>query len=344
MEQSIIRDYVAEASTVLKKYPIQAFFIKKYQYRTKKAVWFVKTNQKNYALKRYLLDKKQWDMMISTYNFFSKEVNNVAPLINSKDDKPWVIYDNNYYILTNWVKGETPDYTNPDDLTKLVQGIAKLHLAARNYKETQKDNIDKHLGRWPLETRRKQGLLLEYKYEAENRISEAFCKLYLKHYQNYFELFEEVAEIFESRLYQKWVNKVKETPCLCVNGFSPQNFSLGEKENFWLLHLDNICLDLPAKDLRKLIFKTMYIKGKWCPETFSLIMKIYLELYPLTRDELKVLLAELKAPHLFVNITTKFFLNRKPHWSKEKFNSYLIKAIKLEQNKLDVLNRFWHLI
>ncbi|MFZ7103647.1 MAG: CotS family spore coat protein [Peptococcaceae bacterium] len=344
MDQSIIKDYVADASTVLKQYPIQALFIKKYQYKSKKAVWFVKTNQANYALKRYWLDDKQWNTIISAYNYLSKEVNNVAPLLSTKDANLWTKYKDNYYILTNWVKGSTPDYTNNEDLTKLTRGIAELHTAARNYPAADMENADKYLGRWPLDTRRKQGLLLEYKYEAENIGTHSFAKLYLKHYQSFFEIYEEVAEVFEHQIYQQWVKKTKEYPCLCVNGFSPHNFSLGEKNILWLLHLDNICLDLPARDIRKLILKTMYIKEKWCPETFALIMKNYLNIFPLAKDELKVLLAELKSPHLFFNVTTNFFLNQKANREADYYKTHLIKTLKFEQGKLDILSRFWQLL
>jgi len=219
MDQSIYKDYVKDASFVIKKYPIYVLLIKKHQYRSDKAVWFIKGNNKNYALKRYLLDKDQWQIMISAYNYLSKEVNNVAPLISSINNEPWVIYDGCYYILTNWVKGKRPDYTNPDDLIKLTRGIAQLHRAAKDYEIPKVIRIDKHLGNWPLLTRRKQGLLLEYKYEAEADSTDSINKLYLKHYQKYFELYEEVAEVFESKLYDKWVEKIRKAPCLCVNGF-----------------------------------------------------------------------------------------------------------------------------
>ncbi|MFZ5942974.1 MAG: CotS family spore coat protein [Bacillota bacterium] len=344
MDQSIIKDYVADASKILKEYPVQSLFIKKYLYKSRKAVWFIKTHQKNFALKRYSLDEKQWAVMISAYNYLSKEVNNVAPLINTKSGNLWVKDNQNYYILTNWVKGKTPDYKKQDDLTKLTQGIAKLHLAAKDYRAEDLEKGNGNLGLWPLNTRRKQGLLLEYKYEAENNNSESFAKLYLKHFQKFFDLYEDVAETFENKIYQQWVDKVKQNPCLCVNGFAPHNFSLGEKGNFWLLHLDNICLDIPARDLRKLIFKSMYIKEDWSPETFSLIMGNYLKVYPLAKDELKILLAELKSPHFFFNITTRFFLNQNSSWSNETFNKLLIKAIKFEQKKLEVLSRFWQLL
>jgi len=344
MDQDIYKDYVKDASLVIKQYPIDVVLIKKHFYRTDKAVWFIKSNNKNYALKRYLVNKDQWQIMISAYNYLSKEVSNVAPLINTITDQPWAIHNDCYYILTNWVKERKPNYKTPDDLIKLTRGIAQLHQAAQNYKIPNIAQIDKHLGSWPLLTRRKQGLLLEYKYEAEADSNDIINKLYLKHYQKFFELYEEVAEVFESKLYKQWVMKIKKKPCLCVNGFSPHNFSLGEGDTVWLLHLDNICLDLPTRDLRKLIFKTMYIKKTWCSETLALIIRNYLEIFPLSKEELKILLAELKAPHLFFNVSTNYFLKQKPQWSKEKFKTMLIDAIKFEQNKLDVLSHFWQII
>jgi len=336
MSQSIIKDYVAEAQLIIKKYPVHT---------SKKAVWFIKTHYQNYALKRYLLDKEQWKFMISAYKYLSQEVNNVAPLINTKDNQPWVTHDNHYYMLTNWVKGHMPNYDNKTDLEMLTHGIANLHIASQEYKPYNKEEYKANkLGGWSDEIRRKQGLLLEYKYEVENQTSEKFSKIYLKNFQDFFELYEEVAEVFESSIYKEWVKKIEKNPCLCVNSFSPKNFSLGEEKKVWLLHLDNICIDLPARDLRKLLFKVMYLKGKWCAETLAMIMKNYLQLYPLSENELRVVIAELKAPHLFSNITSRYFLDKNCQWSKEKFTNHLIKAIKLENQKLNILARFWKIL
>lgn len=340
MNSGIYKDYVQDASIVIKKYPIQVLFIKKHLYKTDKAVWFIKATDNNYALKRYLLDKDQWKIMISAYNYLSQGVNNVAPLIKTSEGQPWFIYDQHYYILTNWVKGKMPNYNDSEDLVKLTRGIAQLHLAAKDYKVPEIAPRRQYLGNWPLTTRRKQGLLLEYKYEAEADASNLLSKLYLKHYQKYFELYEEVAEVFESKIYTEWVKKIHESPCLCVNGFSPHNFSLEEKGAFWLLHLDNICLDLPARDIRKLIYKTMYFRKNWSLETLDLIIQNYLDIYPLSKDELKILMAELKAPHLFLNSSSNYFLKLKPLWSQEKFKTQFVEVLKFEQNKLETLSRF----
>ncbi|NLW23728.1 MAG: CotS family spore coat protein [Clostridia bacterium] len=340
-----VKDYVADAQVVLKSFPIVAFSIKKYQFLPKKSVWFVKTNQKNYALKRYLLNEEQWQFMISAYDRLSQEkIKYVAPLTKTKSGQLWIKYNGYYYILSDWVKGTVPDYTNERDLSMLAQGIAQLHLTSPSYNLPYKEHAEKNLGRWPEEMRRKQGLLLEYKYEAENESSVFFSKLYLRNYQIFFELFEEAAKTIESPLYSHWVKKIKKNTCLCINGFSPRNFSLGKEDTVWFLHLDNICIDLPARDLRKLLFKVMYINNTWDPHLFSLILRDYLQIHPLTTDELKVLLAELKAPHLFLNIASKYYLNRKPKWSKELFNSILTKTLRLEYEKLEVLKKFWQLI
>src|SRR5690554_4583884 len=118
MEQTIYRDYVKDASVVIKQYPISVLLIKKHQYRTDKAVWFIKSKNKNYCLKRYNLNKDQWQIMISAYNYLSKEVNNVAPLIETINKEPWTVYNDSYYILTNWVKGRKPNLNSLEDLIK----------------------------------------------------------------------------------------------------------------------------------------------------------------------------------------------------------------------------------
>lgn len=335
-------DYVADAQLVLKQYPIHLFLIKKYQFQDKKAVWFIKTNKDLLALKRYGLDEQKWQAMISAYDFINKKGGNISPLIYTWDNKPWVYLKDYYYILTPWVKGKPADYLKEDSIVPIAHGISKIHCMSKNFQVPKDSYWKEYLGSWPEKTRRKQGLLLEYRYQAENLLPKTFAKIYLDNFQTFFSLLEDVAEVFEGPLYKKWVKKISKEPCLCLNDFSPKNFSIG-KDKTWILHIDNICIDLPARDLRKFIYRVMLTKETWCKETFATIMKEYLKLYPLSSDELKILLAELKIPYHFMNTTSRYFLQESSS-NFDNFSTILNKSLKLEQSKLSLLYRFWQLI
>lgn len=335
-------DYVADAQLVLKKYPINLFLIKKYQFQDKKAVWFIKTSKDLLSLKRYALDEQKWQAMISAYDFLSKKGGNISPLIYTWDNKPWVYSKDYYYILSPWVKGKPANYLNQENVISIAQAVAKIHSLSKNFRVPKDSYWQEYLGSWPEKTRRKQGLLLEYRYQSENLLPQTFAKVYLDNFQTFFSLLEDVSEAFEGPLYREWVKKISREPCLCLNGFSPRNFSVG-KDKTWILHIDNICIDLPARDLRKFLYQVMSTKETWCKETFATIMKEYLKLYPLSDDELKILLAELKTPYHFMNITSRYFLQEDSS-KLENFSTLLNKTLKLEQSKFSLLYRFWQLI
>ena len=124
-------DYVADAQLVLKKYPINLFLIKKYQFQDKKAVWFIKTSKDLLSLKRYALDEQKWQAMISAYDFLSKKGGNISPLIYTWDNKPWVYSKDYYYILSPWVKGKPANYLNQENVISIAQAAAKIHSLSK---------------------------------------------------------------------------------------------------------------------------------------------------------------------------------------------------------------------
>lgn len=339
MKNNYLHDYVAEAQLILKYYPVQVLLLKKYHCENNKAVWFVKTHDKNLALKRYDLTKEQWNKMISVYYFFSQNGVNIAPLVTTKDYKTWVSWGNKYYILSNWVKINNPDFKAMSDIIKLTQGVANIHLCSKNYSPKSRDYKDKY-----TEIRRKQGLLLEYRYEAENNLTDSFSQIYLQNFQYFFDLWESIGIAFKNELYDKWLSMINKQPCICLNSFSPQNFSLDNNSKLWLLHLDNVCIDLPILDLRQLLFKIMYIREAWDEQIFINILKEYLKIYPLNNDQLTLLLADLKTPHLFFNVATNYFLFSNNEQIKNRLTNSLLKAIKLEKEKINLLKNFWNFL
>lgn len=339
MANSILRDYVAEAQFILKNYPIEPMIVKQHQYNNKKAVWFIKTKDHSYALKRYTLTKEKWEKIISAYYYLYQKEINIGSLIVSNNYKPWIAHNNNYYILTSWVKGSLPDFTNPQDITKLTKNIANLHQQSKEYTPSTRDYKDKC-----SEIQRKQGLLLEYKYEAENTSKESFSRIYLKNFKHFFDIWEDGTNNYCNSTYEKCMKKLKEKPCLCLNSFSPQNFSLDKDGNLWTLHLDKICIDFPTTDLRQLLFKIMYINEDWNEEIFSKIIKNYMKVNNLTKDELKLLLTDLEMPHLFFNISSHYYLFPNNTAYKAKLTTNLTNAIELESKKTKLLQKFWELV
>lgn len=336
---TIFQDYVAEAQIILKNYPIKPNLIKQTQLDSKKAVWYVKTDENSYALKRYTLTREKWSKIISAYYYLFRKDFNIAPLIATNDFKPWIISDNNFYLLTNWVKGDLPDLTNIKDIIKITESIANLHLHSKEYTPQTREYEDTD-----IELKRKHGLLLEYKYHAENKKNEEFSLIYLKYFEYFFNSWEAALQKLAKSNYKELVKNLDKDPCLCLNNFTPSNFSLDANNNLWILHLDNINIDLPISDLRQFICKIMYVNGAWDKDIFSQIMESYLKIYPLTKEELKLLLIDLQVPHMFFNIATNYFLLSIDKAAASTLTASLNKAIALEKEKPLILNDFWKLI
>jgi hypothetical protein len=80
-------------------------------------------------------------------------------------------------------------------------------------------------------------------------------------------------------------------------------------------------------------------RGGWDLSLASDMLRSYHKVLSLTREEYEVLFIDLRFPHLFYGITSKYYDNRSGEWSPAKHLSKLKKIIEIEKSKAVVLNK-----
>jgi len=84
-------------------------------------------------------------------------------------------------------------------------------------------------------------------------------------------------------------------------------------KSFKKFDTDSITIDIPARDIRKLLNKIMKKNGKWNLEILRKFIRIYQSENPLSFSEWTVF------PHLFLGAMNKFYYKRDKEWSFDLF-------------------------
>jgi spore coat protein I len=122
-----------------------------------------------------------------------------------------------------------------------------------------------------------------------------------------------------------------ESVVLCHQDYGRGNALLFNGQVF-VLDLDGVTFDLPARDLRKLIGKNAENRGSWHSETISDILGWYEEINPLNNKEKEVLYIDMLFPHWFYGLVKNLFKGGKTLKPSE-----IEKIAKLEESKVALL-------
>jgi spore coat-associated protein S len=63
--------------------------------------------------------------------------------------------------------------------------------------------------------------------------------------------------------YKNWVEKGRQQGVLCHQDFAAGNLLIDPSGKLYVLDTDGITIDIPARDLRKILCKVMKKNGKW---------------------------------------------------------------------------------
>jgi len=97
---------------------------------------------------------------------------------------------------------------------------------------------------------------------------------------------------------------------LCHQDYGKGN-ALLTPAGVWVLDLDGVTFELAARDLRKIILKTMENQGNWQEEAMREIVSWYEKINPLTEEEKKMVYIDTLFPHSFFGTVKNQFIKSK---------------------------------
>lgn len=309
----------AIAINVLKEYGITPEKLSLIQGGTIKTVWKFHFRNRRYCLKRL---KQTYDKALFSVNaqIYIKNNGGKVPAIALNNEKqPITKYNGQLFVLYEWIDGRDLNFNIGAEFRQAVQGLARFHTASKGYRPAGQFRVSTKLGKWP-----EQYESMKRKMSAWAEISSANSSL--PHFKAYsanigpiMTLADKASHRLDMSDYAELAKEGSPFVALCHQDFGRGNV-LAAADGIYILDLDGVTYDLPARDLRKIIGKNAENTGRWSDEAIGEILGWYTEINPLCEGEFEVLYADLTFPHWFFGLVKNLFQNGK-----------LVKAAEIER-------------
>lgn len=335
--------YQEPLDKVLDNYDITVKTIKIETYKDKKAVWWVETDKGRMVLKKVSSSEQTLKFLLSALRHLRGNGIHLAPIIKTKSGADYTVADGTCYVLSGAVDGKSPSYEN--DLEIIVRGLAEFHTASHGFKVLPDTKPKIHLGNWVQDlSSQLEKMRSFYDKEASVNGSNKIGQFIVAEFPYFYERALDAIDRLSSGDYTDWVEKGGRQGVLCHQDFAAGNLLLHPSGKLYVLDTDGITVDIPARDIRKILCKIMKKRGKWEFELTKRILKIYQSVNPLEPSEWRVVMTDIMFPHLFLGAMNKYCFRRDKEWTEEKYYKRIKEMCAFEKTIEPILKNFDALI
>jgi spore coat protein I len=318
--------FLDTARCVLAQYPVIVKDIRIIQGEAKKAIWLVATDRGALALKRHARPVRRVVFSLCAQEYISLRGGRVPGLLRPDGDSLHVEEEGMAFSLSSWVEGRQLVLEREEDLFMALEALGHFHRSSQGFKIPAGVQVSTKLGRWPHHYSSMTQRLSEWSEVASERRG-TLGHIYQCLAPEMLDMAAEALALLEGSGYGQWVEQASVTGNLCHQDYGQGNAIMGDG-GVWVIDLDDITLDLPARDLRKITNKAMKRRGGWDGPLFLAMMEAYERERPLSDSEKRVLFVDLLFPHVFHDTAKNPF--RK---GKATSASKLEEAFALERSK-----------
>lgn len=320
------------AKDVLMSYGIKPDSIRVVQSGSIKTVWKISAAGKQLCLKRLrqTMDKAQFSVNAQIY--IKRSGGLVPGIILDKNNRPIVQYNDQLFVLYEWIDGKDLNFGNPAEFKQAVQGLARFHIATKGYKPDNGVRVSSKLGKWPEQYASMKAKLAAWKEIAAANPSIASNQAYIKYCTSMINIANQAIEKLSQSEYGRLAASGSTSVVLCHQDYGKGN-ALAAGNDVFILDLDGVTFDLPARDLRKIIGKQAENRGQWQAATINDIIGWYSEVNPLSSAEKNTVYIDLLFPHWFYGLVKNQFQGGKTLRASE-----IERIARLEEAKVPILN------
>lgn len=341
---ALVEDTREPLNEVLGNYDIKVTGIRNETYKDKKGVWWIQTASGQKVLKKISNSESTFKYIISAVRHLTGNGVLIPAIVKTKDNNDYVNMNGTCYVLMEAISGQNPDYSS-QNLPVITKELAKFHKASRGFVPPPGVKPKSSLGNWIEDYQYQiEDMNNFYKKELENKVPTSIGKVITDEFPYFYSRALEAINGLKGGGYETWVNKARATGSLCHQDFAAGNLVLAPSGKLYVLDTDSICIDIPARDIRKLLNKVMKKSGSWNPELVKKVFSYYQSENPLTREEWKVVGLDLLFPHLFIGAMNKYYYQRDASWTTEKYLSRIKEMAAFERTISPVMKQFDSLI
>lgn len=321
-------------SNVLNHYNIETFNIENIKFKDtdkQRAVYKVYTNKGIKCLKKVYYDKKTLLFLYSVIEWLNARGILCPRLISTKKGLKYVNYNDNLFILTDWIDGRKCDYDNIDDIKAVAVNLAKIHKTSKNFKPIDGSKI-RQADKDYLSSYSKHFLQLLELSNSAYLIKDKFSKIYLEHFDYNLEKARESVYILSQIDFSKPIGDEVSNCSICHLDYVNKNLIFTPENRLYAIDFDRTMLDIPVHDVS--IFLRRILKREntsWDFEIFKCAVESYEKVRPLSCNEYLLLFSILMFPQKFWKVSRDYYKNRR-ECNKEAFISIIKKITKQQKD------------
>ena len=209
---------------VLSQYGLEVRGITLIRDKGKQKVWQVTTPEGVWALKKIPGSAARAEFIASSIRHLEQAGAGVSALAPTLKGEDVAVYDNENYLLLEWLDGQQPDYRQ--HLREIMQSMAYFHQAASGFKGLPEDGGIGHLGGWPSIYEQEATALQRIKEHLSSREATRLSRLFFEHVDYFIERIRLVQGLLGQSCYASWVNVFSRQGGLCHHDFTPKNLRL----------------------------------------------------------------------------------------------------------------------
>jgi CotS family spore coat protein len=326
---------------VLSSYPFKVLDIRNESYKEKKGVWWIKTDKGMYVLKKMSCSEETLKFLLDAVNHLIANGILLPRTIKTSDGREFVNVNGTCFVLSQAVEGKNPSYSSSRELDSIVKELARFHKASRGYSPKPGCKPKFHMGLWIEDYRRQIEEINDY-YKSELAKSEhdAIGKVILAEFPYFYERANAAIAGLDGPEYRSWSETALKAGSLCHQDFAAGNLLINPSGSVYVIDTDSITIDIPARDIRKLLNKVMKKSGRWDIGLTASMLKSYQSVNPLTRDQWNVVKLDLMYPHLFIGAVNKYIYKRDAEWNDEKYLKRIQEMSRFEKTITGLINEF----
>lgn len=315
---------------VLEKYDFEVV-----NYSKVRSAYKIKTNNGNVCLKKINHGKyKPNNGSFLVEALSDKGFCNTAKYYKTKSQNKYVKHENVLFYATEWIDGEECNLNNIEEAVTCVKLLAEYHKASSSI-DTTKLKIRNNLKNWPEIFRNNLRDLDKFdEIVKSKKIKTEFDLMYCNYLDNIYHRAMVSLNLLNTSDYYKLSKQAEKNKTICHDSFYYQNI-IKKNNEYYIIDLDSILIDLHVNDLgkliRRLMFKSYY---EWNFQKAKVLIEAYNEVNRLEKNELEVMLSLIVFPHKFWKLGKKRYIKYK-NWDEKKYIHKLNRLVRYNemQNK-----------
>ncbi len=286
----------------LNKEVLDAFSLKPKNIRKSKGLYIIEANNTVYKIRTIKISENQIIKSQKITEYLDKHnINTTDRYINTIDEKPFFIYNDETYVLSKYLPLKLNDFNIKSNLLQTVRTLANFHIAT---KVTEID-LPPHKTLINEFSENIKDLKSIKKRVINQKNLKDFDLLFLKSSNIFLEKIEQTTQILNSEKYIHRLTTNIKNNAICHNNIKEENFELYLNDvyinNFMKIGVNDQLLDLASLVQRYLKVSTD------TEQIFYDIVNEYSKINQISDEDLVFLIALCKYPRRYIKTVLAFY-------------------------------------